>query len=199
MIRLAHKLGLILALCALALPAIASASPNAVIRDCAEDGRLDKKYSNGDLRKAEDKLPADLDEYSDCREVIAGALTSGSDKGGGRDSRGSGGDGSPAAAEKAKAELAEDEAALDKLASGGKKPSVTIAGTEIEPEGNGLFNLASATNGLPLPLLLALIAVALLAVLGALVSLRHRYPALERIPLLSKISLPRVPLPPFRR
>jgi hypothetical protein len=198
--RLAYKLGLVMALCALALPALASASPGAVIRDCAEDGRLDRKYSNSDLRKAENKLPADLDEYSDCREVIAGAITSGSVRGGGRGSGGSaGGDSSPAAAARAQAARAQDEAALDSLTASGKKPRVTVGGTEVEPEENGLFDLASATNELPLPLLLALIAVTLLAILGALVALRRRYPALERIPLLSKISLPRVSLPSFRR
>ena len=202
MTRLAYKLGLVMALCALALPAIANASPGAVIRDCAEDGRLDRKYSNSDLRKAENKLPADLDEYSDCREVIAGAITSGSDKGGGRAGAGAGGSAagsSPAAAAKAQAARAQDEAALESLAAGGKKPKVTVAGTKVEPEENGLFNLAGATNELPLPLLLALIAATLLAILGALVALRRRYPALERIPLLSKISLPRVSLPSFRR
>jgi hypothetical protein len=199
--RLAYKLGLVMALCALALPALANASPGAVIRDCAEDGRLDRKYSNSDLRKAEDKLPADLDEYSDCREVIAGAITSGSDRGGGRESGGGAGgkNSSPAAAARAKAARAEDAAALESLAASGKKPKVTVAGTKVEPEENGLFNLASATNELPLPLLLALIVATLLAILGALVALRGRYPALERIPLLSKISLPRVSLPSFRR
>lgn len=200
MTRLAYKLGLVMTLCALALPAFASASPNAVIRDCAEDGRLDRKYSNSDLRKAENKLPADLDEYSDCREVIAGAITSGSDKGRGRDSGGSGDSSSPAAAQRARAAArAQDEASLESLTASGKKPKLTVAGTEVEPEENGLFNLASATNELPLPLLLALIAATLLAILGALVGLRRRYPALERIPLLSKISLPRVSLPSFRR
>ena len=79
--RVAYILVLLIALAA---PALAYASPDAVIRDCADDGDLDRTYSNSDLEQAEKNLPSDLDEYSDCRSVIAGAKTSGSDKGGGR-------------------------------------------------------------------------------------------------------------------
>ena len=75
-----------------------------------------------------------------------------------------------------------------------------MAGTDVSPGENGLFDLASAANGLPLPLLLALIAVGLTAITGAAVAVNRRYPALaERVPLLSKIRLPRVPLPGLRR
>ena len=35
-------------------------------------------------------MPTDLDEYSDCREIIGAAITSGSDKGSGRGSPGQG-------------------------------------------------------------------------------------------------------------
>jgi hypothetical protein len=37
------------------------------------------------------------------------------------------------------------------------------------------------------------------ALIGGLVALRERIPALARIPLLSKIPTPRVPFPRFRR
>jgi hypothetical protein len=50
------------------------------------------------------------------------------------------------------------------------------------------------------PLLLALIAVLVIAACGGLVALSRRFPGLaERIPLVSKISLPRVPIPGLRR
>ena len=68
---------------ALALPSAAQASASAVIRDCAQDGHLDGHYSNAELRQARDNLPSDLDEYSDCRDVISAAITSGSGRGGG--------------------------------------------------------------------------------------------------------------------
>ena len=86
------------------------------------------------------------------------------------------------------------------LAEKGKKPHVNVAGKDVRPGDNGLFNLASANNGLPLPLLLGLIAAALLAVMGGLAVLQRRAPAFAgRIPLLSKISLSRVRLPRLLR
>jgi hypothetical protein len=194
--RLAYTLALAVALCALALPAVASASPNQVIRDCQTDGDLDRKYSNADLRKAEDNLPADVAEYSDCGEVIAAAITSGSSKGAGGGGGGgeAGAAGSPSSPE-GQQQKAEDDAALNKLTKDRKRPEVSVGGRSISPGDNGLFNVAGATNGLPLPLLLALIAALLVALVGGLLALRRRVPAIGRLPLLSKISLPRVPTP----
>ena len=65
-------LPLLLALFVLAPAAPATASPEQVLEDC-QDGRIDKRYSDRDLRQAIDDMPADLDEYTSCREVIRGA------------------------------------------------------------------------------------------------------------------------------
>jgi hypothetical protein len=197
-IRLRHLL-LPAVVALLALPGGASANP---VRDCAGDGQLDKKYSNEELRKALDEIPGDLDEYSNCREVISGAIASGSDKGGNRPGGGSGGDGgggavSPeeqAARQKDGSELSAITGDPDR-----NRPSIDVGGERVEPGSNGLFDLASASNELPLPLLVALIALALLALTGGLVALRGRVPLLARIPLLSKIPALRVPFPRFRR
>jgi hypothetical protein len=189
-------------LTALAAPALAYASPDAVIRDCADDGDLDHHYSNSDLDKAENNLPSDLDEYSDCRSVIAGAKTGGSDKGGGRHSGSGGGTGATAQAAENTAR-AQDKAELDALTKNGRKPRLEIGGRQVEPGTNGLFDLASASNGMPLPLLLALIAVGLLTAGGGLLALRRRVPALARIPLprlpVGRIDLSRVPFARSRR
>ena len=199
MTRIAYTLALAVALCALALPAVASASPSQVIRDCQNDGDLDRKYSNEDLRKAQDNLPSDVAEYSDCGEVIAAAVTAGSDRSGSKNNNGGGGAAGAtsggAAGGKNQAEKAGDDAALNKVTQDGKKPALTVGGRSIQPGDNGLFNVASATNGLPLPLLLALIGAVLVAVVGGLLALRRRVPALAKLPLLSKISLPGVPTP----
>ena len=197
MSRTANKLMVCMALVVLGLPAVAQASARDVVIDCARDGDLDRKYSNSDLRRAQGQLPTDIDEYSDCREVIAGAITSASDRGKGRDNGdGSGGATGATAAERREREAAAraaDLAALDSKA--GKRPNVNIGGTDVEPGDNGLFNLASATNGIPTPLLLGLIAAALLAILGGLTVLRRRFPELaQRFPLLSKLTIPRVSL-----
>jgi hypothetical protein len=63
----------------------------------------------------------------------------------------------------------------------------------LSPGKNGLFRPASAHNDLPLPLLLALIAIAIVALVGAAYALRRRIPALAKIPL-PRISLQRVPV-----
>src|SRR3954452_21093496 len=59
-------------------PDVALASPQAVIRDCAQDGKLDHHYSLSDLKNAEKKLPTDVDEYTNCRDVINQAEVQGS-------------------------------------------------------------------------------------------------------------------------
>ena len=195
MIRAATSLLVLAVLALVALPGSAMANP---ISDCNTDGDLDKKYSNKQLREAIENLPTDLDEYSNCREILSGAITSGSDKGGNRPTLGADGSPLPAEEQAARAQDNEDLAAItaDPEES---PPSVKVGDEEVEPGPNGLFDLASASNDLPVPLLVALIALALVALIGGLVAMRERVPALARIPLLSKIPTPRVSLPRFFR
>ena len=56
----------------LAVPAAAGASVDAIYEDC-QDGRLDKRHTKPDLREALKDMPADLDEYTNCRELIRAA------------------------------------------------------------------------------------------------------------------------------
>ena len=79
---------------------------------------------------------------------------------------------------------AKDNAELEAITGDGEDsaPSVSLDGEEVEPGSDGLFDLASASNDVPMPLLVALIAIAVLAILGGLVMLRERVPALGRIP-----------------
>jgi hypothetical protein len=195
-IRARHLVICLATLVALAIPSIANASPQAVIRDCAEDGVLNHHYSNGDLQKAKQKLPSDLDEYSDCREVIGAAI--GGPPGKGRGSGGGGGGGGSSHASQQAAQN-QDQQALREATKPSAPPEVTVDGKKVTPGKNGLFNLASAENGIPLPLLLALIAVGILAVGGALWALRRRVPALANISLPRRLSLGRVPFPRLRR
>jgi len=205
--RATHPLAPVVIFLALALllPALAHASAAEVIRDCAEDGVVDGEYSNTELREAGRRLPADLDEYSDCRAAIrskirngpsAGAAggpglnggvgpTDGTDGGGSAGSRsgdgssgsGSGTDGGrgspPEPARKRELARAETESLL-----GDRK---------VDPAAAGAFDEEGTANGLPLPVLLAIIALVLLAVAGALYTLRKRRPAfvegaLRRVP-----------------
>jgi hypothetical protein len=188
--RLIRQLLIIGALALMALPAPAFASADQVIRDCARDGVLNGKYSNSELRRARNNLPADLDEYSDCRDVIAAAIKGGSDRGLGA---GSPGIGATDPAGEAAAQ-ADDQSDLAALATGkGPKPSVDVGGTNLEPDSSGFFGVSGAANEVPLPLLLALILLSLFALASGLGALRERVPALASVPLLSKIPTPRVP------
>jgi hypothetical protein len=155
---------------------VALASPQSVIRDCAQDGKLDQHYSLSDLKNAEKKLPTDVDEYTNCRDVINQAEVSGSgDKGtkahgaaGGGGSGKSGGGGGPSA---------KDVKALGRATNHDQgAPSLSLQGEKVTPGSGGVFKTAGAANSMPLPVLLALIAVAALTAAGGFVALRRRFP-----------------------
>jgi hypothetical protein len=55
-----------------AVPGLASASVDEIYEDC-QNGRLDKRYAAKDLREALADIPVDLDEYTNCRELIRSA------------------------------------------------------------------------------------------------------------------------------
>ena len=193
MTRVLRYVLLLSALAAVSAPAAAQAS---ALSDCTRDNDLDHHYSNSELQKALDNLPTDSDEYGNCREVLAGAIQSGSDKGGGRPSDTAPG-GKPLSA-KEQAQRSKDTEALADIAGDNgspRTPSVDVGGETVKPGDDGLFDLASASNDLPTPLLVALIALGALALTGVLVALRSRIPLLARVPLLSKIPAPRAPFP----
>ncbi|MBX5468815.1 MAG: hypothetical protein IRZ21_02850 [Thermoleophilaceae bacterium] len=202
--RPSKVLTLVVGCAALALPASALASPDDVIRDCAKDGKLDHRYSQSDLRKAKQQLPSDIDEYTDCRDVIAQAQVSGS--GGGSGTGGSGGAGGSGAGGSGGAggssgsgiaATPDDVKALEQVtrqAREGKAPPLSVGGKPVEPGEGGLLETAAAANGLPGPVLAALVAVGLLSAAGGWVALRRRLPALEGL----KVRLPTVPFPNVR-
>jgi hypothetical protein len=194
-IRVVRNLFLLGALALLVVPSAAQAADP--VLDCARDNDQDRSYSNSELKEALDNIPTDSDEYGLCREVIAGAIHGGSDKGEGRPkAAGSNGEGISPEEQGSRAKDAEELSALTgDTGSDPAPPTVDVGGESVSPNDDGTFDLASASNDLPAPLLVALIALALLAITGVLVALRGRIPALARIPVLSKIPTPRVPNP----
>jgi hypothetical protein len=192
-----RKTTLLLALLvALLAPAAAHASSGKVIRDCADDGQLQGRYSDKELKQALKDLPADLDEYSDCREAIGAAIGKGGagKGGGGHKGGGGGGGGHRASAADNQRHQANDAAALDKATRGGK-PKLRVGGEDVSPGSNGLFRNASASHSIPGPLLAALIALGLLAIVAGFLALRRRIPALAKVPLPRlpiRVSLPRI-------
>jgi hypothetical protein len=79
----------------LAASPASAASRTEILRDC-QDGSLSGTYTASELRDARSHIPADIDQYSDCRDVLTRALTSGSGTGtdGGSSSSGGGSSGS---------------------------------------------------------------------------------------------------------
>jgi hypothetical protein len=182
-LRIASALALLLVL---AVPGLAHASGSAVIKDCA-DGSIDKSYSQKDYADALADLPADLDEYTDCRSQIqrkqlgggGGSSTGGGGTGaggaavggaggtgggtGGNGDAGSGGAGAGAADPLAGATDSE-RAALAKAVESGAAP-VQLDGRPIHPGELGGAR-SSGLSELPAPLLALLVLLAL-AGLGA--------------------------------
>jgi hypothetical protein len=164
----------------LATPATAQASPQGVIVDCAKDGKLDHHYSLGDLKQAEKQLPSDVDEYTNCRDVInqaevqaSGSAHKGSSKGAVSGAGPSGGGGGTAGPSEADAKAL---AKATSRAAGGSAPTLSLGGQEVHPGSPGVFKTASAANTLPTPVLAALIAVGVLTAAAGTLAFRRRFP-----------------------
>jgi hypothetical protein len=195
--RLRHILLLCAALVALAAPAnAAAASSQDVIRDCYQDGKLDGSYTQQELDNAQRDLPSDVDEYSDCRNVIASARArggrgkrggSGGVPGGGfRGGGTAGADPSLSTPSGALAGSRDDLNALSNLRlrdHGSTGPKVPVAGQPITPT-SAATSVGKSANDMPTPLLAALIALGALGALGALFAVWRRRPQrLRRGPL----------------
>jgi hypothetical protein len=169
----------VLALLACASPALGSGKT--VLDDCSDDEVLSKTYTQQEYRDALAQLPADADQYGNCRDVIARAQDAAATKGGSKDSGtggtsgatpgaggsgGGGGDGpsTAPAADQLAAASAEDRAAA---ADAARAPSGAAAGAEpvVIASDVGRAPGSDAGAGLPTPLivLLALLFVGALA------------------------------------
>jgi len=173
---------------ALAVPAAAAADYHEVIHDCAQDGKLDRHYSNRELQQARDNLPTDIKEYTDCYGVISAAMTNGgggtSTGGGPRSAGGSGGGrgaATPAGATGTHAGVASLNRDTQSLRN--RKPSISLGGQAITPAAHGLDHVPGAANNLPLSLLLAIVAVAALCATGGAAAAWRHLPGLVRAPL----------------
>lgn len=174
----------LIAVLLLGLPAAARASGSEVIRDCAQDGKLDKHYSQKELQDAERNLPSDIDEYTDCRSVIRAQMSGGSGN--------PGGPGPAGAIITASGAVAGSQADVDALTAvqqageKGKQPRVTVAGKTLIPGNAGLSGplagLAGA-NGMPAALIAAIAAMLILAVVTAYLAAREKVPLVRRVAL----------------
>jgi len=181
MIRLTLLLGLLAAL-ATASPAEA-ASRNQIIKDCADDGRLQGSYTKSELRDARQNLPSDVAEYTDCADVLRRAeLPDGGSGGGAPGGTGTTGGGTaPAGGSGGELLGPTSEADYEELARAAKAGAqpVSINGESIVPGASGLAP-GAARNGIPGPLLVVLILLAAgIAAIGV-PSVRRLLPSILR-------------------
>lgn len=173
----------VIAVLLLGLPAAARASGSDVIRDCSQDGQLNKKYSQKELQDALKNLPSDINEYTDCRQVILNAMGGGNGNTGGAPPNG------VMTPSGAIAGSQQDVAALQKVtadAAKGKRPAVHLAGQRVVAGNAGLGGVLGGlqgSNGMPSSLIAAIAALAVLAVVTAYLAAREKVPFVRRVAL----------------
>jgi hypothetical protein len=159
-----------------AAPAATAGTRGDIINDCYDDGKLDGNYSPSEIRDARNNLPADIDQYSDCRDVLARALGGTGNKrvGGGGDGGGAGGGGGNSGpSEPLTPSGPEEQAALDQAALGGGNEPVQVGDGTIVPGAAG-FTEAAARNPIPTTLLAVLILLGVAALAAAVPFVRRR-------------------------
>jgi hypothetical protein len=166
---------------------------NDVIRDCSKNGKLSHPYPPSLIRKAREQLPADIDEYTDCRDLLSTPTSTagGGDQsggGGGIDQSGAGGGGggtgggsgggsggssSPAPAATQAPPSPEELKQLHAARQGDGGESVN-GGSPVTP-GTAGMTTGAVSNGMPSTLLVVLILLALLVAVVGGPMLRGRF------------------------
>ena len=183
----------VVALTFLVAPPAQAWTVNDVIRDCAQNGKLTHDYPPSLIRKARNSLPADVDEYTDCRDLLStptagggGSGSSDSGSGGGGSGTGGGGTGggpshagggsSTAASAQPSATPAPPSATELKALNDAKTTgeTVDVGGTPLTPGAAGMTT-GAVDNGLPSTLLVALILLALAVAATGGPVLRRRF------------------------
>ena len=189
--RFRHLIAPVAVLAALVCTSTAAASGVDVLRACLNEQSLDR-FSDAEKRDALNQLAADQDEYSDCRSVIGASI--GSKKIAAQISSNN-----PATAAKQGSERARkagaqraQRARAARRTRARKVREEKLGPRVADPRDPGLFKAASTANGMPLPVVLAVIALALLTLSGGLLALSRRNPRLAGV--LRRVSPPR-----FRR
>ncbi len=158
--------------CLLVPATIGHASARDVVRDCTDNGRIDSSHSSADYNAALHSLPSDVDEYTDCRQIIGAAQrrdahrSTGGGAGGGGGGTGLPGGGASGGASPSPgggSPVPKTPGEAGALSGARKGGPVTVAGEPITPGGSGVA-ASALRNSLPAPL----IALMVLLGLGAL-------------------------------
>ena len=159
-----------------AAPAAHAADRVEIIADCNADGDLDGDYTPSEIRDARNNLPTDIDQYSDCRDVLSRALGgSGSGAIGGSGGSGAlgGGAGGPGGGPALTPDTPQEQQALESAAATGDDVPVQVGSEQIVPGASG-FTAGAVRNPLPPTLVAMLILLALAAGAATVPSLRRR-------------------------
>jgi hypothetical protein len=185
--RLARLVGLALLCGALFAPAGAQAASDPVLKDCA-DGKIDGSYSQAQYKKALRHIPTDVDEYTDCRDLIrraqlrdaSGGKSGNDDQFGGIASDGASDDDGSVDGLLASASPSE-KAALEAVTRGkdGGGP-ISVGGRTVTP-GAADFTSEDVRNGLPPAVVATLVALGLMALAAAGYTARRRGANLDAI------------------
>jgi hypothetical protein len=147
----------------------AQSTRNQILREC-QNGRLSGDYTAREIRDARSNIPDDVDQYTDCRDVLARALLARAGGGGSGDAAGGGGGagglggttggggvgttggiGGDTGGAPLTPSTDADRKALEKAATDGAQP-VDVAGRPVTP--------GDARNEIPPTLLVLLILIA---------------------------------------
>jgi hypothetical protein len=159
--------------------ALADSTRTKILQEC-QDGRLTGDYTSRQIRDALNNIPDDIDQYSDCRDVLRNALlhqagNSGNNGGGGGTggggTGGGGSGGNNGGGQPLTPSTDADRKALDAAATGGGQP-LQIAGRNVTP------GEAEVRNSLPTTLIvvLALLAAAAAGAVAPFVRRHARQP-----------------------
>jgi hypothetical protein len=175
----------LLAVLVAAPAALADSTRAKILREC-QDGRLTGTYTSKQIRDALNNIPDDIDQYSDCRDVLRGALlnqagNSGGGGGGGTGGGGvGGGNGGSGGGQSLTPSTDADRQALQEAATGGGQP-IKIAGKQVTP-GKGALR-----NDLPTTLVVVLILLAVAAVAALAPFVRRSVAGAHLGPMLRRV------------
>jgi hypothetical protein len=177
-------------LLATASPALAGTRQK-ILQEC-QDGRLSGDYTAKEIRDARNHIPTDIDQYSDCRDVLSRALAdragggggSGGGGGGSGGGGGGGGGGGSGSGPLLTPSSPADNSALQQARSGGGGP-VQIGESAIAPGAAGLAAGAPRTS-LPTGLIVVLALLGLTALAAAAPQARRRIGALSGLATLPR-------------
>jgi len=154
-----------------AAPAASAGTREKILRECQE-GRITGDYTPKQLRDARKHIPTDIDEYSDCRDVLAQASLTGRGGSGGGTTSAPGG--VVPGGGKRDALTASDPAETAALDDARLSNSPLSVGEQNVIPGAAGFADSAARHGLPTTLLVVLILLGLCALCAAFPAARRR-------------------------